>query len=436
MSINSLISSGDITLEELQQLLQENSGLIRAKDAVGFTALHHCARNDRCDLAEHILSLAGEDKKKLILQSGGVTLVTPLHLGAIKGNLNIIKLFMTFMEEVEYREFLSENKDRDGNTVVLLSIIHNHLEMFQYFYELGGCTLLNDVNNEGNNCTILCAIYGHLDIFRFIAAIKKLYPPMNDEIFDEELASCRTITEITPTFSRVNKNKHHLFLRKNDSYDTLLHCAVNHAQLDFLRYVVTKVNYPKIVLILNQMDQQNLLHRACIKGHVDVVKYLLYMTTINHFDKPNPYDNELAKTLISSKDLVNEFTPLHYAAQCSHLGIIREILFLVKSLNILFYENKDKMTPYNTIVSKEGKEELVRYIDEFLEEKRKIEENELTVKLTEEFERRLAEEKSNKPPTGISAKPALVAVKQEDAVELSSKDAVDLGGGPIDQGSS
>lgn len=421
MSINSLISSGDVTLEELQQLLQDNPSLIRVKDAVGFTAIHHCARNDRVDLAEYILSLAGDDKKRLILQSGGVTQVTPIHLAAIKGNLNIIKLFVTFMEEVEYREFLSENKDRDGNTVVLLSVIHNHLELFQYFYELGGYTLLSDVNNEGNNCTILCSIYGRLEIFRFIATIKKLYPPISDEIFDEELALCRTITEITPTFSRSNKNKHHLFLRKNDAYDTLLHCAVDHSHLDFLKYVITKVNYPKIVLIFNQMDQQNLLHRACIKGDIDVIKYLLYMTTINNFDKSNVYDNETAKALIMSKDLINEFTPLHYAAQHGHIGVIREILFLVKSLNILFLENKDKMTPYNLIVAKEGKEELMRAIDEFLEEKRKIEANEITMKLTEEFERKLAEEKRNLMSGGGKSSTKIIGAltSSEDTVDIS-----------------
>lgn len=65
MSINSLISSSDITLEELQLLLRENPALIGVKDAVGFTPLHHCARNDRVDLAEYILFI-GDDKKKEI----------------------------------------------------------------------------------------------------------------------------------------------------------------------------------------------------------------------------------------------------------------------------------------------------------------------------------------------------------------------------------
>ena len=234
----------------------------------------------------------------LIDKKWGAVLTTPLHVAAIKGNLNFYQYLMGKSMHVNPRN------NSTGMTPLHLAAHNGHLNLFIYICDLIENKLPNDAFGVS---------------------------PFHAAVFGGKLDVCKYIVD--------NFIKQ---LPRDNSGETPLHWAVKGGHFEILKYIMTNVENKE-----KNPRSPGLgltpLHMAAGMGNLEMCKYIL--ENIEQDQKSPRTDDgksplhvaaingrlEVCKYMMTIPELKNSrtnfnHTPLHYAASCGHLEVCKYIM--------------------------------------------------------------------------------------------------------------
>ena len=258
-------------LEIIKYLITEHKCSPEHGNVNGSTPLHAAANNGHLSVVKYLISELGSDPR--IADNDGNT---PLHFACLNGNLNITKYLITD------GNCNPQCSAKNGNTPLHCACQEGHLEVAKYLVtehkcspehgNVNGYTPLHSAARNGhlavvkylisqcscnpeccdmNGCTILheTCVSGHLHITKYLVQEESCAHEPKAIINDEMLA----------TVTKRGFPLQNLLMIK--AYETFL----------FVKYM----HGSRKVVISKAIEGITPLHFACMKGHLDTVKYLI-----------------------------------------------------------------------------------------------------------------------------------------------------------------
>eukprot|EP01130_Rhizamoeba_saxonica_P014344 TRINITY_DN6260_c0_g1_i1.p1 TRINITY_DN6260_c0_g1~~TRINITY_DN6260_c0_g1_i1.p1 ORF type:complete len:1214 (-),score=247.54 TRINITY_DN6260_c0_g1_i1:28-3669(-) len=134
----------DVVKEKIEYLTDSNK----------WTALHYAAYHAHKEIVELFI------ENNVFLEPETTDSSVPLHLAAMRGNLECIKAL------VDSSEVSLNRKDKNHNTALLLAARNGHLEVVSYLVHMGCKVYISDYQN--NNVLHLASAYGWNHVLRFL----------------------------------------------------------------------------------------------------------------------------------------------------------------------------------------------------------------------------------------------------------------------------
>jgi ankyrin repeat protein len=209
----------------LVYLLHKDPSLVAATDKWGHTVLHLAIQKGFADRVKHLVDACNADIYQQIESRFGNTAV---HLAAEECRIEIMMYF------VEHRKADINVRNALKAPPIFLAAANKHLDMVKYLVSKGANVTL--VDKEDDNILYMSARIGDLTVPKYLLDEKKI--PFNVDWRD-------------------------------NSGETVLHRAVKHNQLDFVKYWVEKKK-PDADMYEN-LD----VYIATELGNLDMVKYLV-----------------------------------------------------------------------------------------------------------------------------------------------------------------
>ena len=313
----------------------------------GFTPLHCACENGHLEVAKYLIT-----EHKCSPEHGNVSGNTPLHLAARNGHLAVVKYLIS---ELGCNPQIADNS---GNTSLHYACLSGYLDVTNYL--LSGCNCNPQCSANYGFTPLHCACEnGHLEVAKYLITEHKCNPEhgnINGYIPLHSAASSGYLAVVKYLVSELGCNPE---FADNDGL-TPLHEACCSGHLHVAQYLVQELScaYEPKATINDEMLptvtnkecfplQDSLmvkayetflfveyihgwttrkitnkaiegitpLHLACMKGHLDVVKYLIDVCkcNLNHATSNNLTAIDLAK-LCGHKDVVSYLRNEH---QCS-----------------------------------------------------------------------------------------------------------------------
>ena len=278
------VESGNLTF--CKKIFEDHNLNSRAEDQFGKTPVHYCLKND--NLFRFFIKMGsyiylktndGESFLHLAASNGHFHLCKKL-LDSYKFNVNIINSF--------------------GISPLHYSAKKGHLELFQYFLEMGGDIYLKTKANQ--NCLHFAALSGQVNI-------------------------CKMVIE------NYNFNVN---ITDNSGKSALHYCAES-GSAELFNYLVEMGSE----VLLKTNDGQNCLHFAALKGHLDLCISLLE----DYAFHVHVIDNQ-------------EVTPLHCSAQSLNFKLF---MYLIENGSEIYPKTKDKTNVLH-IAAKFGQMQICDYV--------------------------------------------------------------------------
>ena len=281
-------------LQELRQLLAgPNASLVESKDAEGSALMHVAAEKGDLDIVTELVKLGA---KPLVYNAKGDT---PLHLAALSGRKNVVKILQT----------------------AELCRLKGHRDRTVLHYACEGCppetvselitALKCDVaatDSEGLTPLHIAALNGKEKTVKDLVTTFKcpvdctdsrLYTPLHYACQNDHVAVVKLLLKYKASLAHVNSTGM-----------TALEVAATNGRSAIVELLVTK--HGCIPSAQTGNDGRTLLHSACDRGFSQLTEELATKHRCN----------------VNAED-VNKVTPLHLAAQSGHAQVIDK---LVKTL--------------------------------------------------------------------------------------------------------
>ncbi|XP_033631150.1 transient receptor potential cation channel subfamily A member 1-like [Asterias rubens] len=401
-------------LEEMTELLDSYADVDITSTEVGLTPLHFAARygctqavralinhGANCDasttngqrpihlaarrgLADVIQVLMEADKGQVNVRNND--LITPLHMVALNGNVEALRLLITYGAKIDV-------KDINNISPIMLSVSSGHLDMTETILktassqDLSTNDILEDTDNEGNSLLHAAAKNGHAKLVEFLlrngasvdvqknsgqtplhlaavmgfvdmAAMMIEYEATIEYQDDELMTPLHKASMFNrlPMVKLLLENGAKINAVGKDGFTPLLlACWKGHA--DVVRELVAQ----KADITIKDHQLKTCLHWCVEMGHCELVDIIIESETgselMEHQDKldhsPMHYSAEIGNKqlmeMLISKGAkggtrnVDEKTPLHIAAQFGHLSCVET--FLKNFPNFLNDDDVDGNTP-------------------------------------------------------------------------------------------
>ena len=314
-------SSWNGHLEVVKYLITEQKCSPEHGDVNGYTPLHSAASNGHLAVVEYLICELGCDPQ--ITDNTGLT---PLHCACLNGHLDVTKYLISGCN------CNPQCSDKFGNTPLHYACHDGHLEIVKYLItehkcspEYGnviGYTPLHSAASNGhlavvkylisqcscnpqcfdnNGCTILheTCVSGHLHITKYLVQEENCAHEPKAIINDEMLA----------TVTKKGFPLQNLLMTK--AYETFL----------FVKYMHGST---RKVVISKAIEGITPLHFACMKGHLDTVKYLINTCKCN----PN-YTTSNGLTAIDFAQIYRHNEVVNYLrdeCQCSWSQVLTSLM--------------------------------------------------------------------------------------------------------------
>ncbi|WP_264705551.1 ankyrin repeat domain-containing protein [Wolbachia endosymbiont (group A) of Gymnosoma rotundatum] len=251
---------------------------INAKSRLCSTSLHFAADSGELDIVKCLVFKGANVNAK------NIDCRTPLHFAADNGNLSVIKYLIRKGADINA-------EDEYANIPLYFAIRNRKLEIVKYLVDK------TDINNKYNDTLLHLAVCsGELDVAKYLVSrgvdinAKSKFLPLH-------LSSLRGLDIVGYFFKKAAS-------AEGGYYETPLHYAVFHGNLEITEYLIEKgadVN-------ARNRNSNTPLHLAIMKGKIDVVKVLL-----KHNADVNAKNNEGK-------------TALHYATDFNHRDLVELLL--------------------------------------------------------------------------------------------------------------
>ena len=251
-----------------KKILEDYNFNICAEDKLGKIALHYSIGHD--NLLRFFIKMGSDINLKT---KKGESF---LHLAASNGRLHLCKKL------VESYKFNVHMIDNSGKCPLHNSVENGHLELFQYFLEMGSNVYLKTKENQ--NCLHFAALGGHIKL-------------------------CQTLIE---------NYGFDVSITDNSGKSTLHYCAES-GSVELFNYLVKMGSE----VLLKTTDDQNCLHFAALKGQLDLCISLLESYAFH----VNVVDNQ-------------GFTPLHCSAKS---GNFKLFMYLLDKGSDIYSKTKNKV---------------------------------------------------------------------------------------------
>ena len=253
---------------------------------------------------------------------------TEMHGACLKGNIEIIKhLFESNPEYVRMKGTL-------GCTPALFSPFSGSLDIVKYMEKKGDFTTVSDL---GYNILHYAAWHGQLDIIRYLTENYQSLLYVKDNIGRTPLIIAALSGSVECLEYLVSKGCN-IFDEDSDGR-TILHKACQKGKLALVKHLVG--NYP-VLLTMRDNEGETPLHTAGLSGSVELVVYLVHQKQCDVFDKDN-----IGRTI------------LHKACQEGKLTLVKYLV--VNYPDLLTMKDNEEETPLHT-AGWSNSIELVDYI--------------------------------------------------------------------------
>ncbi|KFG86493.1 hypothetical protein MANI_109817 [Metarhizium anisopliae] len=335
---------------------------VNARDLLDWTPLHYaCNACSDSGVVQYLLDLG-----RAQVNAQGIDGVAPLHLAAMNGNIETVKLLIRAGAALDIQ-------DASGTTALHWAAFKGHEAIVEYLYEDSN-KKLRDKNNR--TALHLAAIAGKENVVRLLVPCPDKQTNADMDTFDSD--GCKPIHYAA-------KRGHEAFVRylvsetgankeaKNKQGSTLLHIAAAYGNEAIVRYLVGETGANKEA---EDKEGYTPLYIAAVNGYEAVVRYLVSETGANKEaeDKKGytllhtaaAYGNEAVVRYLVGETGANKeaedkegYTPLHIAAKNGHEAVVR---YLVSETGAnKDAKNRYQETPLYLAITKEN-EAIVRYL--------------------------------------------------------------------------
>ena len=276
-------------LKICRMLLQSYNFVNHERDDDGLTVLHSAVLSGELELLQYLIENGSDVFSKT--KDGR----SCLHLAAEQGDLNICRMLL------QNYNFVIQEADDDGLTVLHSAVLSGELELLQYLIENGSDVFSK--TKDGRSCLHLAAEQGDLNI-------------------------CRMLLQ----------NYNFVIQEADDDGFTVLHSAALGGDLALLQYLIKNGSE----VFSKTKDGRNCLHLAAEKGHLNICRALLENYNFDIHARDDDMftvllraacsdDLKLLEYLIENgSDLFSKTKDgrscLHLAAQNGHLEICEALL--------------------------------------------------------------------------------------------------------------
>lgn len=247
---------------------------INAKSRLCSTSLHFAADSGELDIVKCLVF------KGANINAKNIDCRTPLHFAADNGNLSVIKYLIRKGADINA-------EDEYANIPLYFAIRNRKLEIVKYLVDK------TDINNKYNDTLLHLAVCsGELDVAKYLVS-RGVNINAKSKFLPLHLSSLRGL-DIVGYFVKKAASA------EGGYYETPLHYAVFHGNLEITEYLIEKgadVN-------ARNRNSDTPLHLAIMRGKIDVVKVLL-----KHNADVNAKNNE-------------EKTALYYAANNNYQELV------------------------------------------------------------------------------------------------------------------
>ena len=265
---------------------------------------------------------------------------TPLHLAAEIGHTNVVSVLVQYKQEDKYQAKI-DLLDKSHQTPLILAIQGLHLETAELLLQKNAKHYIPVDRHTNKTMLHWAAQRGYSSVVKLLVQYKANIDPLDD-------------SKMTPMFLAI-KNGHleivHMLLQNNASPHltdaklmTAMDLAINFGHFELANlihenYTLHLQNFQQIDMEQIQLENKTStyplvedgtpLHFAAKHGHKNTVKLLI-----------------MHNASISSLDCHNK-TPLHYAVQFGHFDLTK---YLLKHQAAIDAKDKDKRTPLHYAV--------------------------------------------------------------------------------------
>lgn len=261
---------------------------------------------------------------------------TLLHLAIFNNDSDIVNYLVLNSIDIN-------RKNEDGNTPLHFSILYNRLGIFKHLIK--SKANINQVNNNLESPLMLAARLNR-DLMVHILLEAKANTEFKNNLGEGiEFYALYLKGEMSLSFL----NKINPLSITNNFGDTLLHKAAYLDNVDAMKYLV------KFHLLVNKQNKEGEtpLFLAGRRGLLDSINILIH----NHalLDIKNIYDEELLDIVtLKTKNYIdvkkNDFNYLDYLKKYPlHVAVIKNDLYMVKSLNTIIRKNKKDVYGYTPL---------------------------------------------------------------------------------------
>ena len=250
-------------LDVIKYLISDCNCKPQCSNNNGFTPLHFACEKGHLEVAKYLIT-----EHKCSPEHGNVNGITPLHSAASSGHLAVVKYLIN---KFGCNPQISA---KDGLTPLHCASLNSHLDVIKHL--ISDCNCKPQCSNNNGFTPLHCACEkGHLEVAKYLITEHKCSPEHGN------------VNGITP-----------------------LHSAASNGHLAVVKYLIHEENCPckpvakvyKTTLAAKGMNECFILdiskaiegllfksgitplHSACMKGHLDIVKYLISECNCNPND--------------------------------------------------------------------------------------------------------------------------------------------------------
>ena len=261
----------------------------------GRTPLHYASYSGHLELASYLVS--GQSCNPLCADDLGFT---PLHLACQEGHFELVQFFVE-QAHCEPNSVTTE----DGKSALHLAALSGNLEIVKLLSNIGEFNP-SSIDSEGRTVLHYAARNGCADIVQFLVSEKGCNPNQTDQAGVTALHLAAQYGKTTTVKSLVGVAQCNPCPSDDNGY-TPLHLAANKGHLDCAQLLVEQKHCSVMV---RDKNGRTPLHHACQAGNLDIVRYLSSQPDCD----PNCQDKSL------------KATPLHLASSFGHLEIVRHLI--------------------------------------------------------------------------------------------------------------
>ena len=261
---------------------------------------------------------------------------TPLHYACLKGHIKVVELL------IKEAKANINTLDNNGETAVIVAAKGKHLEVFSYLVRLEECNLLNDSSQSGRSVLHFAAAYNWLTEVQYLVTAKHMNPEDFDSTGMSALhhAADSGSLSVVKFFIEESKCDTNLLSKEGDTRNTPLLKACARGHLEVVKYLIVERGCS---IKPSEGRVMHPIHLACTGGHIQLVEFLLTEggQSIDSIDKQGAlpvHFSVLNGHLELTKILVKKFgadpmkktrkgaTAVHAACQGGHLELLRYLI--------------------------------------------------------------------------------------------------------------